>query len=500
MPARCRGIVVIPVRDNRQMNTTASVDRSAVETTSLSGMATERLEAEISTWAGHLAAATCHWLLLVAEYDRRKAYEVWECVSMAQWLGVHVGISAVTARQHVAVARSLLELPVVRAAFGRGELSFSRVRAICRVATPADEHRWVDLALHATGQQLERIVSDTIRVLATADPDQPARQAEARRLSWVFDDDGMCHLTGVLPPEVGTLLAKLIKAERDDSRDNTDEVDQRNADAFARLLDRLARLVPDAAESLTRTDAAQSPAVPDAAQSPAANDAAASPVPQSDAAASPVRQKARRETAPVMIVVHVREDGTAQLEGGPPISTRLVDRLAESAEYLTATHSDGAIRYGRRQRTPPPAMRRYLQNRDRCCQFNGCGATKNLHAHHIKEYVADNGETVPANIAFLCPRHHGAIHRRGWTITGNPETGTVVFHNPQGRPYDPNPPTSGDLDILRGHNHDNGVKPGPDTIAPRGHGERYNHELTIWIMTNFNPATGLSAPDAAQSP
>ena len=71
----------------------------------LAGMATERLEAEITTWAGHLAAATCHWLLHVGEYDRRKGYEEWECVSAAQWLGLHVGISPVTARQHVAVAR-----------------------------------------------------------------------------------------------------------------------------------------------------------------------------------------------------------------------------------------------------------------------------------------------------------------------------------------------------------------------------------------------------------
>ena len=37
---------------------------------------TERLEAEITTLAGHLAAAECRWLLLVAEFDRREAWPI----------------------------------------------------------------------------------------------------------------------------------------------------------------------------------------------------------------------------------------------------------------------------------------------------------------------------------------------------------------------------------------------------------------------------------------
>ena len=109
----------------------------------LAGVVTERLEAEITTLAAHLTAAMCWWLLLVGEYDRR-AYEQWECGSMTHWLNVHVGISPSTARQHVAVARKLAELPKIRGAFSRGELSFSRVRAICRAAKVDDEQRWID--------------------------------------------------------------------------------------------------------------------------------------------------------------------------------------------------------------------------------------------------------------------------------------------------------------------------------------------------------------------
>jgi hypothetical protein len=47
----------------------------------------ERLEAEITTLGGHLAAAECRWLLMVAEFDRRKGYEQWGCWCTSQWLG-----------------------------------------------------------------------------------------------------------------------------------------------------------------------------------------------------------------------------------------------------------------------------------------------------------------------------------------------------------------------------------------------------------------------------
>ena len=40
--------------------------------TALEEMPLERLEAEITELAGHLAAAECRWLLLIAEFDRRR--------------------------------------------------------------------------------------------------------------------------------------------------------------------------------------------------------------------------------------------------------------------------------------------------------------------------------------------------------------------------------------------------------------------------------------------
>ncbi|MBW8826401.1 MAG: DUF222 domain-containing protein, partial [Acidobacteria bacterium] len=113
-------------------------------------MPLERLEAEITTLAAHLAAGTCRWLLLVAEFDRRRGWESWECRSTAEWLSWKCGIAYRTARDQLRVAQALTGLPQLTAAFGRGEVSYSQVRAITRVATVETEGALVDLAKAST--------------------------------------------------------------------------------------------------------------------------------------------------------------------------------------------------------------------------------------------------------------------------------------------------------------------------------------------------------------
>src|SRR5207302_5942114 len=92
----------------------------------------ERLEAEIATQAAHIAAATCRWLELVAEFDRREGYADWGCRSTAHWLNWRCGIGVVAGREHVKVGRRLAELPVLLAAFASGERSYSKARAVGR--------------------------------------------------------------------------------------------------------------------------------------------------------------------------------------------------------------------------------------------------------------------------------------------------------------------------------------------------------------------------------
>jgi hypothetical protein len=99
----------------------------------------ERLEAEICELAGHLAAATCRFLVLLADFDARRGWASWEMNSCAQWLSWKCQMSSGAAREHVRVARALRELPVIRGEFGAGRLSYAKVRALTRIATPENE-------------------------------------------------------------------------------------------------------------------------------------------------------------------------------------------------------------------------------------------------------------------------------------------------------------------------------------------------------------------------
>ena len=120
------------------------------------GVPLERLEAQICELAGHLAAATCRFLVLLADFDARRGWASWEMTSCAAWLSWKCQLSSGTAREHVRVARALRGLPVIRARFAAGRLSYAKVRALTRIATPATEAGLAGLAGPMTANQLER--------------------------------------------------------------------------------------------------------------------------------------------------------------------------------------------------------------------------------------------------------------------------------------------------------------------------------------------------------
>jgi hypothetical protein len=94
----------------------------------------DQLGDRICAGAVRLAAATAAWLRLVAEFDEREGWGGVGITSCAHWLAWRCSLTPGTARQHVRVARALRRLPLIEAAFAGGELSYSKVRAITRVA------------------------------------------------------------------------------------------------------------------------------------------------------------------------------------------------------------------------------------------------------------------------------------------------------------------------------------------------------------------------------
>ncbi|MFL5839253.1 MAG: DUF222 domain-containing protein, partial [Thermoleophilaceae bacterium] len=118
----------------------------------------DELADEITTLASHISAATARWLDLLVEFDARCGWSTSGAKSLAHWVSYMCSMSPAAAREHVRVARRLRELPQTAAAFARGELSYSKVRAITRVEELERESELLPLARAASASQLERIV------------------------------------------------------------------------------------------------------------------------------------------------------------------------------------------------------------------------------------------------------------------------------------------------------------------------------------------------------
>ena len=161
----------------------------------------ERLEAQICELAGHLTAATCRFLILLGDFDDRRGWASWDFPSCGAWLSWKCQMASGTAREHVRVARALRSLPVIRGEFGAGRLSYAKVRALTRIATPSTDAGLAEIAGPMTGNQLERFAR-AHRTVTRAD-DAAARVR--RRLAWRFDDDGSLAATIRLPPLQGAV-------------------------------------------------------------------------------------------------------------------------------------------------------------------------------------------------------------------------------------------------------------------------------------------------------
>ena len=172
----------------------------------------ELLEREITELASQIHAATCRWLELVAEYDAREGWAHWGCKSCAHWVSWQCGIVPGAAREHVRVARRLQELPLIRAAFGAGELSFSKVRALTRVENVEREAELLEIARHATASQLERLLRAYRSVVAA---EQAATGRPERWLVIEHDDDGSVLVRGRFPAEEGALIVAALEAAQE---------------------------------------------------------------------------------------------------------------------------------------------------------------------------------------------------------------------------------------------------------------------------------------------
>ncbi|MCI0548238.1 MAG: 13E12 repeat family protein, partial [Candidatus Rokubacteria bacterium] len=171
--------------------------------------ALDRLGDEIAELSAHLDAATARLLALIREFDARGGWNT-GFRSCAAWLSWRVGLDLGAARERVRVARALGTLPRLAEALARGELSYAKVRALTRVATPETERRLLAVGRAGTAAHVERIVRGWRRVDRQAEARESARRHRSRALHVSHDEDGMVILRGRLEPEVGALVLQAL--------------------------------------------------------------------------------------------------------------------------------------------------------------------------------------------------------------------------------------------------------------------------------------------------
>jgi Domain of unknown function (DUF222)/HNH endonuclease len=416
----------------------------------------ELLEREIGQLAAHINAATCRWLALVAEFDRREGWAEWGCRSCAHWLAHQCRLAPSAAREHVRVARRLTELPAIRVAFGSGELSYSQVRALTRVATAELEPTLLEVARHATAAQLERTLRAYRGVLEREL--SPEDQAHGDRyVVCEYDEDGSLLLRGRLPAEEGALVVKALEVARDSLRSEQPSSKGRDASAEA----------------------------PEDAGDQASN-ASALVLLAETLLASGVSERSAADSYQVMVHVDAgalaadQPDAMCQLDDGPLLHPETARRLACDASLVRILERDGRpLSVGRRTRSVPPALRRALNSRDRCCRFPGCTQRRHLHAHHI-DHWAHGGPTDLSNLVHLCRFHHRLVHEGGYTLEHVGQDRLLRFRGPDGRivPAVPTAPPGRAHELERRHRA-GGLEIRPDTCASRWLGERLDLPLVI---------------------
>ena len=173
----------------------------------------EALAAEITTLAGHLNAAQYRFLKLLDVFDREQGWAGPGIRSLAHWLSWKCGLGELVAREKVRVARALRELPMIDASFERGQISYSKVRAMTRAATPENEAQLLNIARHGTAEHIERLVRvyRRCRKRAKTSPGETERRREER--FYCFDEDEETTVFGGrVSAEQGRLLMKALDA------------------------------------------------------------------------------------------------------------------------------------------------------------------------------------------------------------------------------------------------------------------------------------------------
>ncbi len=368
----------------------------------------DNLADEITLLAGQINAANYRLLKLIAIFDDREEWIGGGTVrSCAHWLNWKCGIALGPAREKVRVAHCLENLPLIDAAFAAGEISYSKVRAMTRTATPENEDFLLLIARHGTASHVEQVVRKYRSIKSTDEDKEEIEQEQNRELVYYQDEDGSWVIHARLPAEAGSLLVKAIEAvATSEQQENVPAGTSHKTYRQARA-DALASMAEHFLATCDQNGQWQG--------------------------------LKGSERCQVMLHVGI---GTLQnrcdLDGKHWLSAKTAKRLSCDASLVTVLENDKGqvLNIGRRARIIPASIKRALDLRDQTCRVPGCCNTRYLDAHHIQHW-ADGGETSLDNLMNMCRHHHRQLHQGVFNIhvekASAYEEAHMMFSTPSGK-------------------------------------------------------------------
>jgi hypothetical protein len=335
------------------------------------------LDRAIVNLSARINAASHDLLILIRRFDERAGWLKWGFDSCAEWLHWRCDLSLSACREKVRVAHALKTLPAIGAAFAEGRLSYSKVRALTRVANRSNEDELLSFALKTTAARVE----ERCRELrwGTEDSADEANRTHASRSLTMHRDPvrGTVRITVELPLESGELIDKALDRAR--------EAGSASAPEFA-----------DESWSAQQADAL---------------------VAMARGYLSGEREASAGAADNYRVTVHVDRAALVEGRGRAGLPLESVRRLACDAETVVLVEDDAGqpLSVGRKTRTVSTAIKRALWARDGGCRFPGCGKRRFVDAHHIRHWSA-GGETCLDNLLLLCTRHHQLVHEGGFRI------------------------------------------------------------------------------------
>ena len=368
----------------------------------------EKLGDEITELCGYIYAATHHLLELIREFDEMHYWEDRGFRSCAHWLNFKCGFGMNSARERLRVAHALGGLPKISEKFSEGAISYSKVRAITRVADETNEEYLLMVATHGTAHHVERLVAQYRRAKKLEDAEFAMDMHEQREVTYYYDHDGCLVMKARIPADQGELIVKALEMSMEESfvgarlagESDKEPIAARRADALCEIAETYMNNNENSGSTADRHQ----------------------------------------------VIVHVGAHPVgagpvgARLAGdGPHVSAETSRRISCDCSKTTITEDEHGepLNIGRRSRTIPPPMRRALKARDGGCRFPGCTNHKFVDGHHIVHW-ADGGETSLDNLVLLCRHHHHLVHEGGFDCKRSKD-GEIYFLDQKQRHLEPFP-------------------------------------------------------------